>query len=194
MKTEVTVEDILDAAAYEAVRAEKRTEMIEVKKKRRVSVGPDTTFYFESWDSMWLQIQERLRAEKGGDQQLIEELAAYNPLVPKGRNLSATFMIEIADDVRRDHALSELGNIDRTISLKFGKEIVWATPDGDVERTNEEGRASSVHFLLFHFNDQQAMTFSAGDAEVLLCIEHEKYHHMAVLPEAVRRSLAGDFL
>ncbi len=192
-KLEIAEADILDPEAYQAVRAERRAVLIAAKRDRRLAVGPDATIYFENWDTMWLQIQEMLRIEKGGREQLADELAAYNPMVPKGRNLSATFMIEIADEARRDKVLSGLGNIDQTITLQFAGETVAATADDDVERTAEDGKASSVHFLLFHFSDRQVEKFRAPGAEIVLSVGHENYRHMAVLPAPMRLSLAADF-
>jgi len=192
-KTDITAADILDEAAYEAERDARRREIIAAKRDRRIAVGPDATFYFENWDTMWLQIQEMLRTEKGGAEQLKDELAAYDPMVPKGRNLSATFMIEIADEARRDRTLRGLGNIDQMISLQFAGETVPAVADDDVERTDSDGRASSVHFLFFHFSDDQAAKFCADDTEVTLSIGHDNYRHMAGLSSATRRALATDF-
>jgi len=192
-KTEITAADILDLESYEAVRADKRAATMALKRDRRIPVGPDATFYFENWQTMWMQIQEMLRAERGGAEQLVDELVAYNPMVPQGRNLAATFMIEIADEARRDRTLRQLGNIDQTISIEFAGERVMATADDDVERTDETGRASSVHFLLFHFSDDQVAKFCADDCEVTLKISHENYRHMAGLSPASQKSLALDF-
>ena len=192
-KTEISAGDILDEAAYEAVRADRRRAIIAGKRDRRVAVGPDATFYFENWDTMWLQIQEMLRTEKGGAEQLQDELAAYAPLVPQGRNLSATFMIEIADEARRDRTLRRLGDIDKTISLQFAGETVPAVADDDVARTDEDGRASSVHFLFFQFSDEQVEKFCRDDAEITLGIAHDNYRHMAGLSAATRAALSGDF-
>ena len=100
-QTEITPGDILSVDEYNAVRAQKRDEIAALKKLRRLAVGPDASFYFECYETMWYQIQEMLRIEKGGDAQLAEELAAYNPLVPKGRELVATVMFEINDETRR---------------------------------------------------------------------------------------------
>jgi len=192
-KPNITAADILAEDAYEAVRADKRAVIIAAKRDRRVAVGPDATFYFESRDTMWLQIQEMLRTEKGGAEQLKDELAAYDPMVPKGRNLSATFMIEIADEARRDRTLRTLGNIDQTISLSFEGETIMATADDDVARTDEDGRASSVHFLFFHFSDVQVEKFRKPGCEVTLSIGHDNYRHMAGLSPASRAALAADF-
>ena len=193
VSTEITPDDILDPAAYEAVRKQRKAEIIAAKRDRRLSVGPDATIYFESRDTMWLQIQEMLRIEKGGAEQLVDELAAYNPMVPKGRNLSATFMIEIDDEVRRDRVLSGLGHIDQTISIRFGGQSVAARSEDDIDRTDEDGKASSVHFLLFDFTDEQVDLFRKTTDDVVISIGQENYRHMAVVPEAMRASLAADF-
>ena len=193
VSTEITPDDILDPAAYEAVRKQRKAEIIAAKRDRRLSVGPDATIYFESRDTMWLQIQEMLRIEKGGAEQLVDELAAYNPMVPKGRNLSATFMIEIDDEVRRDRVLSGLGHIDQTISIRFGGQSVAARSEDDIDRTDEDGKASSVHFLLFDFTDEQVDLFRKTTDDVVISVGQENYRHMAVVPEAMRASLAADF-
>ena len=110
-KTELTQADILSPEEYAAVRAERRAAMVEQKKHRRLHVGPYATFYFENWDTMWYQIQEMLRIEKGGEAQLADELEAYNPLVPKGDELVATVMFEIDDPDQRTRMLGKLGGV-----------------------------------------------------------------------------------
>jgi hypothetical protein len=191
--TEITPDHILDLADWEAVRSDRKKSIIAGKKDRRLAIGPDAMIYFENWETMWLQIQEMLRIEKGGEAQLADELAAYNPLVPKGRNLSATFMIEIDDEARRDRVLGGLGHIDKTISINFAGESVMARPDEDVDRTDEDGKASSVHFLLFDFSDDQVALFRSTEDDVVISIGQENYRHMAVLPAAMREALAADF-
>jgi hypothetical protein len=86
---------------YAGERRDRRTKLVEVKKQRRMPVGPDCTFYFENYETMWHQVHEMLFIEKGGEEQIPDELAAYNPLIPKGRELVATVMFEIDDPVRR---------------------------------------------------------------------------------------------
>ena len=100
-KREITPDDILGLEDYEKVRAERKQRIAEVKKNRRVSVGPDATFYFESYDTMLHQVLEMLYIEKGGDDQIPDELSAYNPLIPNGRELVATLMFEIDEPDRR---------------------------------------------------------------------------------------------
>ena len=192
-KHEITRTDIMDRAAYAAIRAERRRTMTEVKKNRRVSVGPDAAFYFENFETMWHQVHEMLYIEKGGEEQIADELAAYNPLIPKGRELVSTLMFEIEDENRRRAFLAGLGGIEETISISFDGEIVKAVAEGDEERTTEEGKTSSVHFLLFPFTAKQIEKFKKPGQRVAIAIEHPNYGHMAIVPEAMRASLAGDF-
>ena len=193
MKTEISRADILDLASYEKVRAEKRDAARMAKADRRAEVGPFVTLSFENYDTMWLQIQEMLRIEKGGDGQLADELAAYNPLIPKGRDLAATLMFEIPDPARRDSELRKLGGIEDTITLSFAGHTVTATPDDDTPRTRDDGKTSAVHFLHFRFSDEQSDAFKITGAEITLGFGHPGYRHAAVLSEPVRAALAEDF-
>lgn len=190
---EITASDLLAPAEYANVRAERRRAVTARKRQRRVDVGPYVTFYFECYDTMWLQIQEMLHIERGGAEQIPDELAAYNPLVPNGAELVATFMIEIDDPVRRANVLGRLGGIEETVFLRIGGETVRAVPEADQDRTTAEGKASSVQFVHFPFTPAQIAAFSRPGAEVVLGLDHPEYRHMAVLTEPVRAELAGDF-
>ncbi len=189
----ITEADLLPAAQYAAVRTEKRRAIAARKRQRRVEVGPHVTFYFENFSTLWLQIQEMLHIEQGGAAQIPDELAAYNPLVPNGSELVATFMIEIDDPVRRARVLAQLGGIEETAFLKVGGETIRAIAEQDQDRTSEEGKASSVQFVHFPFSPAQIASFSQPGAEVVLGLSHPNYGHMAVLSEPVRAELAGDF-
>lgn len=193
MRTAITRDEILSLEAYEAVRAERRRDVAALKRNRRVHVGPDVTFYFENYDTMLHQIHEMLRIEKGGEEQIVDELRAYNPLVPNGRSLVATMMIEVEDPQRRDRLLSALGNVEKTVSLEMDGLRIVAEAEGDEERTREDGKTSSVHFLIFRFTEAAIAAFRSPGARVVLSIRHPSYDHMAALPEAVRAALAGDF-
>ena len=193
MKTDITRADILSLERYEAVRADKRADVRAARKNRRVEVGPFANFVFENYDSLWLQIHEMLRIEKGGDPQIADELAAYNPMVPKGRDLAATLMFEIADPDRRDTALGKLGGIEAMITLSFGEHTITGEPDDDIERTRQDGKTSAVHFLHFRFTDDRAAAFKPPDTEITLAFGHSGYRHASVLGENVRNALAGDF-
>jgi hypothetical protein len=142
---------------------------------------------------MWLQVHEMVFIEKGGAEQVPGELEAYNPLVPKGNELVATFMIEIDDPDRRRRVLGELGGIEETAFFRIGDETVPAVAEADMDRTTAEGKASSVQFVHFLFTPAQIAAFSRAGAQVLLGLSHANYGHMAVLSEAVRAELARDF-
>jgi hypothetical protein len=188
----ITEADILSDADYAARRAELRAASIARKKNRRVEVGPFATFYFENYDTMWLQVQEMLRIEKGGKEQLAGELEAYNPLIPQGDELIATFMLEIEDAVKRDKVLRILGGIEETVSLELDGVAIKATPTEYDDRTTPDGKTSSVHWLRFAFSAEQIAQFRA-DAKAVLSISHANYGHMAVIGSAVRAELAADF-
>src|SRR5580698_2116838 len=124
----ITAADILPLPEYEFRRKALKQNLLPIKKTRRVEVGPFATFYFENYASMWLQVQEMLRIEKGGDEQLAGELAAYNPLIPQGDELIATMMLEIEDGARRNATLLTIGGIEETVFLEIGNEKIQATP------------------------------------------------------------------
>lgn len=192
-KKSISREDILSPEAYEAVRDERRRAVALHKRNRRIAVGPDVTFYFESYQTICHQIHEMLRIEKGGEAQIADELRAYRPLIPSGTDLVATMMIEIAEPVRRARLLAELGGIEKAVSLEVGGERIPAVPEEDVERTTAEGKTSSVHFLKFPFTPSQIAAFRQPGSRVVLAINHPRYDHMAALPEPVRAALAEDF-
>jgi hypothetical protein len=185
--------DLLPLAEYAKVRKERRQAVLAVKRLRRLEVGPVATFYFESFDTMWLQIQEMLYIEKGGEGQIEDELRAYNPLIPQGSELVATVMFEIDDPVRRQTMLGRMGGVERTAFIEFAGESVAGEPEGDLERTTEEGKTSSVHFLHFRFTPAQIAKFRTPGTQVLAGFRHPAYGHLAVMPEAVRAALAQDF-
>jgi len=192
-KRDITRDDILPMAEYAKVRAARRKALVEVKKNRRLSVGPYATFFFESYDSMWLQIHEMLFIEKGGEEQIADELSAYNPLIPKGGELVATIMFEIDDEKRRKTFLSRLGGVEETITIEFDGQVVRGVPEADVDRTSASGKASSVQFVHFPFTADQIARFRQPGTRVVVGFGHEGYPHMTIMPEAVRAELAKDF-
>jgi hypothetical protein len=192
-KTEVTRGEVMALADFEKIRAEKRKEIVALKRRRRIAVGPVATCFFESYDTMWWQIHEMLFIEKGGVEQIDDELAAYNPLIPNGRELVCTVMFEINDEERRRALLARLGGVEETMFLRFGDTEVRGAPEPDLDRTTESGKASSVQFIHFPFSDGQADAFRRPNARVVIGFEHDAYGHMAVIPEETRAVLAGDF-
>jgi len=192
-KTEISRSDILAPADYAARRGELRKAVVALKRRRRVEVGPVATFHFECFDTMLQQVQEMLHIEMGGEAQIADELRAYNPLIPKGNELTATVMFEIDDPLRRARFLARLGGVEETAFFKLDGETVKGVPEADQERTTEEGKASSVQFIHFPFTAKQIALFREPNRQVILGFSHPEYSHMAVLPEEIRQELAGDF-
>ncbi|MFN3230811.1 MAG: DUF3501 family protein [Alphaproteobacteria bacterium] len=190
---EITRADILPMSDYGAIRKEKRSALVAQKKHRRVAVGPDATFYFESYDTMWLQVHEMLFIEKGGEEQIADELAAYNPLIPQGSELVATLMFEIDDETRRKRVLGQLGGVEETITITIGDHVITGVAEEDVDRTTADGKASSVQFLHFPFTAEQIAAFKDPAQQAVLGIGHENYQHMAALGADTRAALAADF-
>jgi len=189
----ITPEDLLSLSEYETQRRALKQNLIPVKKQRRIEVGPFATFYFENYATMWLQVQEMLRIEKGGAEQIPGELEAYNPLIPQGDELIATLMLEIEDANRRNTVLLTLGGIEETVFLEIGAETVRATPTDYDDRTTPDGKTSSVHWLRFKLTPEQIERFKAASERVVLGVSHPHYGHMAVLTAETRAALAKDF-
>jgi len=189
----ITRDDLLSVEDYVKIRKQRRIEIVARKRHRRMEVGPVATFHFENFETMWLQIQEMLYIEKGGEAQIEDELSAYAPLIPNGRELVATVMFEIDDEARRKAFLAKLGGIEETAFIRFAGETVKGVPEEDVDRTTADGKASSVQFIHFPFTDAQVAKFRAEGTEVVIGFLHPAYGHMSVMPEATRAALAGDF-
>jgi len=190
---EVTKADLIPLEEYSKKRKIIRKEIVEYKKNRRVELGPYANFYFESFKTMRAQIQEMLYIEKGGDEQLKDELAAYNPLIPKGNELVATLMFEIDKPALRLDFLNKVGGIEEKVYMKIGNEKILAIPEKDLDRTSDEGKASSVQFIHFNFSEQQIKNFFNTNNEIIIGIEHKSYNHMTKISEEVRKALIEDF-
>ena len=189
----LTKNDLMSLDDYAAVRDELRRANVALKKPRRIAVGPDATFYFENHATMKQQVLEMLYIEKGGDEQVEDELQAYNPMIPQGQELTATLMFEINDEVRRGHVLRQLTDVELTAYVQLGDDKVFAKPEQEVERTAPDGKTSSVHFLHFQFPAELIAKFAAPDTQIVLGFGHENYTHMTVLTAASKASLFADF-
>ena len=192
-KREIQKNDIMPLDIYMKQRKELRKNIVEFKKNRRISLGPYATFYFESYETMLAQVQEMLYIEKGGDEQLNDELTAYNPLIPDGKELIATLMFEIDNPVSRAAFLSKVGGIEHNVFMKVDGEKVNAVPEEDVDRTSTEGKASSVQFVHFKFNDKQIEKFKSRTFNVEIGIDHKEYSHTTKLSDLSLKSLSADF-
>jgi len=192
-KKEIQKEDIMPLDVYIKNRKELRKNIVSFKKDRRIALGPYATFYFESYETMLAQVQEMLYIEKGGEEQLKDELTAYNPLIPNGKELTATLMFEIDNPVSRSAFLSKVGGIEEKVFIKIDGESIKASPEKDVDRTSAEGKASSVQFIHFKLSDEQIQKFKSKGAEVEIGINHKEYSHTTKLSLANLSSLSADF-
>jgi len=193
-KREILKEDIMSLDVYTKNRKELRKNIVNFKKDRRIALGPYATFYFESYETMLAQVQEMLYIEKGGDEQLKDELTAYNPLIPNGKELTATLMFEIDNPVSRAAFLSKVGGIEEKVFIKIDGEKIKAIPEEDVDRTSAEGKASSVQFIHFKFNDEQIQKFKSDGIDVEIGIDHKEYSHTTKLSTANLGSLSADLI
>jgi len=184
---------IISLPQYAGERSERRKRISELKKNRRLEVGPFATFYFESYDTMLHQVHEMLFIEKGGVEQLSDELAAYNPLIPQGSELVATVMFEIDDPLRRARVLANLGGVENRAFVRIGADVIRGAAEEDQERSREDGKASAVQFIRFPFTAAEIAAFRSGTGDVIVGFDHPNYGHMAVMPAAVRQVLAQDF-
>ena len=187
-------EDLIVFEEYSKNRKKIRKDLVEFKKNRRVSIGPYATFYFESFETMLAQVQEMLHIEKGGDEQLKDELNAYNPLIPKGRELVATLMFEIDDSTLREDFLGKVGGIEKKVYMQVAGEKIQAISETDVDRTSAEGKASSVQFVHFNFSDEQIKKFKNPNTEIIMIIDHSLYNHTTKISEDIKNALIKDFI
>jgi hypothetical protein len=185
--------DLIPDADYARARKDRRAALLPIKRLRRVCLGPFCTFIFETYETMLFQVQEMLLTEKGGAEQVPDELAAYNPLIPQGQELVATVMFEIEDPARRERELARLGGVEDCFFLQVGDDRAPGVPEGDVERTRDDGKTSSVHFLRFPLTPAQIARFRDPAVQILIGCDHDHYSHLAGLAPATRAELAKDF-
>ena len=190
----VEKKDLINEDIYAKNRKQIRKKLVELKKNRRISLGPYATFYFENFETMLGQIQEMLHIEKGGDNQIKDELEAYNPLIPKGKELVATLMFEIDNPITRADFLGKVGGIEQHVYIKIKNEKIKAIAEKDLDRTSSEGKASSVQFLHFVFSEEQIKNFKELVNEVILVINHDLYNHTTIIQKETKVSLIKDFI
>ena len=191
----LTIDDIQDLREYERGRDEFRTRVIELKKARRIEIGPFVTLVFENRDTIRFQIQEMARIEKLLSDEAIEaELAAYNPLIPDPGHLSATLFIELTSKADLMEWLPKLVGIERAVQLRLGGadgDVIASIPEEahEAQLTREEITAS-VHYVRFALTPEQIERFVAGPAS--LAVDHPAYQHATELSDATRTALADD--
>lgn len=188
----VELAEILNIAEYEKARQDFRKRIIELKKRRRISVGPNVTFVFENHDTVLSQIQEMMRAERlVHDDAIQHEIDTYNSLLPEQNELAATMFIELPDqsiireEINKFHGV----NTGEAIYLQIGEERL---PGDFASGQSDDRRISAVQYLRFRFNDAQREAFISGAEEVRLVIHHPNYQHNAPIEADIRRELARD--
>src|SRR4249920_2127075 len=172
---QITPDSLMTLEAYARARKEFRAQVLAHKKNRTVSLGEHVTLLFEDELTIRYQVQEMLRVERIFEEEGIqEELDAYNPLVPDGRNLKATLMVEYPDAEERHRKLAELIGIEDKVWVQVGThERAWAIADEDLDRENEE-KTSSVHFLRFELSEAMAQALKGG-APLAIGVDHPRY-------------------
>lgn len=189
----VTIDSLMKLEDYAKARSEFRQKVMAHKKHRAVRLGEHIRLLFEDELTVRYQIQEMLRIERIFEEQGIRhELDAYNPLIPDGRNLKATMMIEYPDAEERRVRLAALKGVEKTVWLRVeGSEKVYAIADEDLERENEE-KTSSVHFLRFELSDDMAAALKYG-VGLAIGVEHPAYPKtLDPVPKDIRDALAAD--
>ena len=188
----LTKKDLLSFEDYEKIRGQKKQEILEIKKARSLFIGPDARVIFESFETIWFQIQEMLRVEKGGEQQMEDEIEAYAPMLPQGKDLVVTVFFEISDATLRHEKLSLWGGIENHLYLSIDGEKIYGKNADDLERTNASGKTSAVHFLKFSFSDFQIAKFKQKK-NIILGFDFKLYFHTTMVLDSTIDRLIEDF-
>lgn len=191
----LTVDDIVDMRAYERERAEFRQYIIELKKTRRVALGPILTVLFENTETMRWQVQEMARAERMlRDEQIAHEVDTYNDLIPEAGQLSGTLFLELTSEAELRDWLPRLVGIEFHIAVELpdGTRVYGKPSDEDEERLTRPDTTAAVHYLRFELTPEQVVAFEKGP--VLLTVDHAEYNHRTELPSEQHASLAADLV
>ena len=185
--------EILSRSTYIDKRKMLRESMVSRKKLRRVDVGPYITIYFENKDTIIHQINEMVYIENGGIDQIKEEIAAYKSLVPNGKELVATVMVEIDSPIKRAEFLGKMGGFEEKIEIKIDDIKVEGKAELDGDRTTADGKASSVQFVHFEFNEENINKINKNKDKVSISINHANYKHSSMLNISTVEELTKDF-
>jgi hypothetical protein len=190
----IVISDLMNIIEYEKVRNDYRSELMDYKKMRRISLGPNITITFENRKTMKFQIQEMMRAERMvHDNQIQEEIDVYNSLLPLVNGLSATLFIEVTDEAQIRPVLSQF------IGLTEGKAVYFEIEDQKVYAEFETGREesnkiSSVHYIQFNFNATAKAAFLENPESVKLIINYKNYNYSETINEGMHKSWSEDLL
>jgi len=190
----VELAEILNIAEYEKARQDFRRRIIELKKKRRIGVGPSVTFVFENHATVLSQVQEMMRAERlVHDDAIQHEIDTYNQLLPEANELAATMFIELPDQSRIREEITKFHGVNTgdAIYLQIGDEKL---PGDFAAGQSDDHRISAVQYVRFRFNDAQRQAFTGGAEEVRLVVHHPNYQHSALIDAEIRQELARDLV
>lgn len=188
----LTKQNLLSLEDYEKIRDQKKQEILEIKKARSFFIGPDARVTFENFETIWFQIQEMLRVEKGGEPQMEDEIEAYAPMLPQGKDLVLTLFFEISDATVRHEKLSLWGGVENHLYLSINGEKIYGKNVDNLERTNASGKTSAVHFLKFSFSDEQIARFKQKK-NIILGFDFKLYSHMTMFLDSNMDRLIEDF-
>ncbi|MAH88788.1 MAG: hypothetical protein CMJ06_01885 [Pelagibacterales bacterium] len=186
--------EILSRSTYIGKRKTLRENMVLRKKLRRIDIGPYITVYFENKDTIIHQINEMVYIENGGKEQVKEEIAAYKSLVPNGKELVATVMVEIDTPIKRAEFLGKMGGFEEKIGIMIDNIKIEGKAELDGDRTTADGKASSVQFVHFEFNDENINNIKKNKDKISLCINHHNYKHSTLLNTSTIEELIKDFI
>ena len=185
--------DILSRDEYKSKRKGLREKMVLRKRFRRVDIGPYVTMYFENKDTIIHQINEMVYIENGGEEQINDEILAYKSLIPDGQELVATVMIEIDNPIKRAEFLAKMGGFEEQISIKIGDQVIKGKAELDGDRTTADGKASSVQFVHFEFEENTIEIIRSHMENVTISINHQNYKHSSILNIDTVKELVKDF-
>jgi hypothetical protein len=185
--------DILSRDEYKTQRKTLREKMVLRKRNRRLDIGPYITIYFENRDTILHQINEMVYIENGGKDQIKEEISAYKSLIPNGKELVATLMVEIDSPIKRADFLGKMGGFEENLDLTINNIVIKGNPESDVERTTAEGKASSVQFVHFEFDDDAINEFKNTNQDIIITINHNNYKHSTIMSKETKNELSKDF-
>ena len=185
--------DILNRDEYKSQRKSLREKMVLRKKNRRLDIGPYITIYFENRDTILHQINEMVYIENGGDEQVKDEISAYKSLVPNGKELVATLMVEIDSPIKRADFLGKMGGFEENLEVIVNHKVIKGNPESDLERTTAEGKASSVQFVHFEFDEEAINEFKDTNKDIMITINHNNYKHSTTMSKETKNELSKDF-
>ena len=185
--------DILNRDEYKSQRKSLREKMVLRKKNRRLDIGPYITIYFENRDTILYQINEMVYIENGGEEQIKDEISAYKSLIPNGKELVATIMVEIDSPIKRADFLGKMGGFEENLEIIVNHKSFKGNPESDLERTTAEGKASSVQFVHFEFDQETINEFIDTNKDIMITINHNNYKHSTIMSNETKDELSKDF-